>query len=49
LMVAEMDLNLCRQNRDFWGLQMTQRLPLYAESLNKYLSPEYKQQIVREK
>jgi len=49
LMVAELDLNLCRQKRDFWGFQMTQRLPLYAESLNKYLSPEYKQQIVREK
>jgi beta-ureidopropionase len=49
LMVAELDLNLCRQMRDFWGFQMTQRLPLYAESLNKYLSQEYKQQIVREK
>jgi beta-ureidopropionase len=49
LMVAELDLNLCRQIRDFWGFQMTQRLPLYAESLNNYLSEEYKQQIVREK
>lgn len=48
LMVAELDLNLCRQMRDFWGFQMTQRLSLYAESLSKYLSPGYKQQIVRE-
>lgn len=49
LMVAELDLNLCRQIRDYWGFPMTQRLRLYAESLNKYLLPGYKQQIILEK
>uniref|UniRef100_A0A182R6X0 Beta-ureidopropionase n=1 Tax=Anopheles funestus TaxID=62324 RepID=A0A182R6X0_ANOFN len=48
LLVAEMDLNLCRQIKDFWGFQMTQRLPLYAESLAKAIKPDYKPQIVRE-
>ena len=48
LMVVEMDLNLSRQTRDHWGFQMTQRIPLYAESLTRYTSPDYKRQIIRE-
>ncbi|PSN55002.1 Beta-ureidopropionase [Blattella germanica] len=48
LMVAEMDLNLCRQVRDQWSFQMTQRLPMYAESLTKYVTPGYKRQIIRD-
>ena len=48
LMVVEMDLNLCRQVRDHWGFQMTQRIPLYAESLTRYTSPDFKRQIIRE-
>lgn len=48
LLVAEMDLNLCRQVKDFWGFPMTQRLPLYAESLAKVVRSDYKPQLVRE-
>ncbi|XP_055539167.1 beta-ureidopropionase [Wyeomyia smithii] len=48
LLVAEMDLNLCRQVKDFWGFQMTQRLPLYADSLAQAIKPDYKPQIVKE-
>ena len=33
LLVAEIDLNHCRQVRDKWGFQMTQRLAEYAQSL----------------
>ncbi|KAI5712752.1 hypothetical protein M8J75_010861 [Diaphorina citri] len=35
LLVAELDLNLNRQVKDVWGFQMTQRLPMYAESLTQ--------------
>lgn len=48
LLVAELDLNLCRQVKDFWGFQMTQRLPLYAESLAKVTKADYKPQVIRE-
>lgn len=48
LLIAEMDLNLCRQVRDEWSLRNTQRLPLYAEALAEVVKPGYKQQIVRE-
>ncbi|XP_062546991.1 beta-ureidopropionase [Armigeres subalbatus] len=48
LLVAEMDLNLCRQVKDFWGFPMTQRLPMYAESLAKVVRSDYKPQLVRE-
>ncbi|XP_050423171.1 beta-ureidopropionase [Adelges cooleyi] len=36
LLIAEIDLNLCRQIKDHWGFQMTQRLDMYADSLSKY-------------
>uniref|UniRef100_A0A182INP9 Uncharacterized protein n=1 Tax=Anopheles atroparvus TaxID=41427 RepID=A0A182INP9_ANOAO len=48
LLVVEMDLNLCRQIKDFWGFQMTQRLPLYAESLAQAIKPDYKPQTIKE-
>lgn len=48
LLICDIDLNLCRQVRDKWGFQMTQRLPLYAESLTKAVSPDYKQTIIKE-
>jgi len=48
LLVCELDLNLCRQVRDKWGFQMTQRLPLYAASLTRAVSDDFKQQIIRE-
>lgn len=49
LMVAEMDLNLCRQVKDRWGFRMTQRLDMYAESLAKAVQPDYQPDIVTEK
>lgn len=50
LMVAEMDLNLCRQVKDKWGFQMNQRLELYNESIENMLhSSCWKQDIVHEK
>lgn len=48
LLVSEVDLNLCRQMKDMWGFRMTQRLPLYAESLAKAIQPDFKQQIIKE-
>ncbi|KAM7542367.1 hypothetical protein Aperf_G00000016773 [Anoplocephala perfoliata] len=36
LLVGEVDLNLCRQVRDHWGFRMTQRIDLYAKSLQRY-------------
>ncbi|KAH8370675.1 hypothetical protein KR093_004627 [Drosophila rubida] len=48
LLVTELDLNLCRQVKDFWGFRQTQRLPLYAESLQKASELDFKPQIVRE-
>ncbi|XP_063627163.1 uncharacterized protein LOC134798709 [Cydia splendana] len=46
LLIARMDLNLCRQVKDKWGFTMTQRLDLYAESLAKAVKPDYKPQII---
>ncbi|XP_049871667.1 uncharacterized protein LOC126370699 [Pectinophora gossypiella] len=47
LLIAEIDLNLCRQIKDKWGFTMTQRLDLYAESLAKAVKLDYEPQIVR--
>ncbi|KAJ0175146.1 hypothetical protein K1T71_009287 [Dendrolimus kikuchii] len=46
LLIAQIDLNLCRQVKDKWGFTMTQRLDLYAESLNKAVKLDYKPQII---
>ncbi|KAH8297159.1 hypothetical protein KR044_005564 [Drosophila immigrans] len=48
LLITELDLNLCRQVKDFWGFRQTQRLPLYAESLQKSSELDFKPQIIRE-
>ena len=37
LLVCEIDLNLCRQMKDFWCLRMTQRLDMYAKELSEYV------------
>ncbi|XP_062506815.1 beta-ureidopropionase-like [Corticium candelabrum] len=42
LLVAELDLNLCRQIRDKWCFQMTSRLDMYAEELPKVIKPDFK-------
>lgn len=33
LLIAELDLNLCRQVKDLWGFNMTARLDMYAKEL----------------
>ncbi|KAK9876068.1 hypothetical protein WA026_011178 [Henosepilachna vigintioctopunctata] len=47
LLIAELDLNLCRQARDKWCFQMTQRLDMYAESLQRAVKLDYVPQIIR--
>ena len=47
LLVAELDLNLCRQARDAWGFHMTARYPRYAELLARYVAPDFVPQRVR--
>lgn len=46
LLIAQIDINLCRQIKDKWGFTMTQRLDLYAESLSKAVKPDYEPQII---
>ncbi|KAF0307192.1 Beta-ureidopropionase [Amphibalanus amphitrite] len=46
LLVAELDLNLCRQVRDRWGLRMNQRLELYADTLARAANPDFQPQVV---
>ena len=46
LLVAELDLNLCRQVRDRWGFQMTGRFEMYAELLGRYVAPGFAPQVV---
>lgn len=41
LLIAQVDLNMCRQIKDKWGFCMTQRLDLYAKSLSKAVNPDY--------
>lgn len=48
VIVAEIDLNLCRQVKDKWCFRMTQRLPLYASALTEAIKPDYKPQIIKE-
>lgn len=47
LLIAKVDLNLCRQASDKFGFQMTSRLPMYAESFTRVVSPDYEQQIIK--
>lgn len=47
LLIAQIDLNLCRQIKDKWGFRMTQRLELYAEGLNKAIKHDFKPQIIQ--
>jgi beta-ureidopropionase len=48
LLISEIDLNLCLQIKDFWGIQMTARYEMYAGLLNNYISTDYKPQTVRD-
>lgn len=47
LLVAEVDLNLCRQASDKFGFAMTSRLSMYAEKLAQVTSPSFRPQIIR--
>ena len=47
LLVADLDLNLCRQIKDKWGFQQTARYKLYEDFLKSYNSPDFKPQIAR--
>lgn len=49
LLIAELDLNLCRQVKDHWGFQMTNRLEMYAESFSKASKIDYVPQVIRKK
>lgn len=49
VVIAEIDLNLCRQTQDSWGFRMTQRLDLYAQSLSNATKPNYKAPVLKEK
>lgn len=42
VILAQVDLNLCRQIKDKWGFKMTQRLDLYARSLTEASQLDYK-------
>ncbi|KAH7727435.1 Beta-ureidopropionase [Aphelenchoides avenae] len=48
VIIAEIDLNLCRQTKDAWGFRMTQRLDLYAKSFTDAAKPGYKPPVIRE-
>lgn len=48
LLVADVDLNLCRQVRERWGFQMTGRSELYAAFLSKYVEPDFQPQIIKD-
>ncbi|KAJ8668317.1 hypothetical protein QAD02_009980 [Eretmocerus hayati] len=47
LLVAELDLNLCRQAKDLWGFRMTQRLDMYAKKLTDASQADFEPQIVK--
>ncbi|WKX93867.1 hypothetical protein Q1695_011269 [Nippostrongylus brasiliensis] len=49
VLIAEIDLNLCRQEKDHTCFRMTQRLDLYAKSIAAAADPNYKPDIHREK
>lgn len=48
LLITELDLNLCRQVKDFWNFPMTQRLPLYAESFKRASQLDFEPQVIKE-
>ncbi|VDM65552.1 unnamed protein product [Strongylus vulgaris] len=49
ILIAEIDLNLCRQTKDSLCFKMTQRLDMYAKCLAAVADPCYKPDIHREK
>ncbi|XP_059055594.1 uncharacterized protein LOC131849521 [Achroia grisella] len=47
LLIAQLDLNLCRQIKDKWGFTMTQRLDLYADSLQNAVKHDFEPQVIK--
>ncbi|XP_067911542.1 beta-ureidopropionase isoform X1 [Heterodontus francisci] len=48
LLVAELDLNLCRQMNDKWTFKMTGRFESYAEELAQAVQPDFQPNIIME-
>ena len=48
VVIAEADLNLCRQVKDLWCLRMTARYPDYADLLAKYIKPNFEPQVIKD-
>ena len=48
VLVAELDLNWCRQLKDKWGFPMTARYEMYAELLGRYIQPDFEPQIIND-
>ncbi|CAB3411259.1 unnamed protein product [Caenorhabditis bovis] len=48
VLIAELDLNLCRQTKDAWGFRMTNRLDMYAEKFTEAADPEFRPDIRKE-
>ena len=48
MVVAEVDLNHCRQVKDKWGFQMTQRLREYGEAITAAARHDFQPQVIRD-
>lgn len=48
VLIADLDLNLCRQVRDKWGFQMTARYEMYAGLLAQYVNKDYQPQLIKD-
>ncbi|XP_061458818.1 beta-ureidopropionase isoform X2 [Rhineura floridana] len=48
LLVAEMDLNLCRQVGDKWNFKMTGRYEMYARKLAAAVQPDFVPNVIKE-
>mmetsp|Transcript_20915 Transcript_20915/g.53600 ORF Transcript_20915/g.53600 Transcript_20915/m.53600 type:complete len:391 (-) Transcript_20915:518-1690(-) len=46
LLMADVDLNLCRQVKDKWGFRMTARYDMYRDLFNCYCDPDFQPQVV---
>jgi beta-ureidopropionase len=46
VLISEIDLNHCRQVKDKWGFQMTQRLKEYAAELTKAADSQFQPQVI---
>uniref|UniRef100_F1LAF8 Beta-ureidopropionase n=1 Tax=Ascaris suum TaxID=6253 RepID=F1LAF8_ASCSU len=46
VLITDVDLNLCRQMKDKWGFQMTQRLDMYAKEIAEATQRHYGTHII---